>query len=292
MKRLSSSIVVALGLLSFFVACSRTPVTGRKQLDLIPDSQLSQMGQQAWLQVGQSTPQLKDPEVEQYVQQITTRIVATVSKEDQPEGQKWDLAVFNSDQINAFALPGGHIGVYAGILPVAQNEAGLAAVIGHEVAHVIANHHSERVSQQLLSQGILTGASAALGSTKHHGILMGALGLGAQVGVLLPYSRKQESEADEIGLRFMAMAGYDPHEAVDFWKRMQEKAGGSPPALLATHPSSEERIRHLTSLLPVVAKLYVDAPTKHGIGRPAPKVALEKATKTPTARSPAAKPTK
>lgn len=235
---------------------------------LLPAAQVDQMGAQAWAQTQAQTPELKDPAARSFVQEVAQRIIQA-----SPEAQKvahWDVEVFDSPEINAFALPGGHIGVYAGILPVAANAAGLAAVLGHEVGHVIAEHSNKRVSQALIAQGAMGLASVALGQNPHSDMILGALGLGTQVGVLLPYGRDQESEADRIGLELMARAGYDPSEAVTFWGRMKQSASGEPPEFLSTHPATDKRIAQLKSLLPKAEGTYQAAPTKLGLGPSAP----------------------
>lgn len=265
-KTTTLAIITILSILCGAAACSSAPVTGRRQVDIVPDEQIEKMGDQAWAELRAKTPQTKDQSIKDFVTEIARQVVSASSYSK----QKWDVAVFESKQVNAFALPGGHIGIYTGILPVAQNAAALAAVIGHEIGHVVARHHDERVSQQLIAQGVLSGASVAIGG-KYHDVLMGALGVGAQVGFLLPYSRKQETEADVIGLQFMAAAGYDPREAVALWKRMAAAGGGQePPPFMSSHPPSGERIRKLEELMPQALEIYARAPRQQGQGSRAP----------------------
>jgi predicted Zn-dependent protease len=169
-----------------------------------------------------------------------------------PEKRAWEVVVFRDDSANAFALPGGKIGVHTGLLKVAQNQDQLAAVIGHEIAHVLAEHGKERVSEQLVAQGGMSLLSAVIGNPEdpRHGLLMGALGLGAQFGVLLPHSRAQESEADIVGLDYMAKAGFDPRQSVNLWQNMAAAGGGQQPEFMSTHPSHGTRIQNLQAAIP------------------------------------------
>lgn len=242
-------------------ACATSP-TGRKQMAFVSEAQLTEMGDQAWAETKKATPETKDQATKDFVNNVARQVVATTPL----AGEKWDLTVFESKEINAFALPGGHIGVFTGILPVAENAAALAAVLGHEIGHVTANHHAERVSEQLVANGVLSGASIVLGG-QNHNVLMAALGLGAQVGFLLPYSRQQESEADAIGLQYMAQAGYDPHEAIALWERMQKATEGQePPAFMSSHPPTAERIAKLKELLPTALENYAKSSKQQGVG--------------------------
>ena len=179
--------------------------------------------------------------------------------ESEIKNYRWEFNLIENDKmVNAFCMPGGKVGVYTGILPITQNETGLAVVMGHEIAHAIAKHGNERVSQGLLAQ--LGGVALSTALSKNPGttnqIFMAAYGVGANVGVLLPYSRLHESEADRIGLILMAKAGYDPREAVPFWQRMNEKGGPRPPEFLSTHPAPESRIKQIQDLIPEAMKYY------------------------------------
>ena len=223
-----------------FSACATSPL-GRSQLILMPESEVNQMGIQAFGVQKDKLPLSHDPAINDYVHCVTGILTRQV------QGQ-WEVAVFEDDTPNAFALPGQKIGVHTGILKVAQNQDQLAAVIGHEIGHVLAHHSNERISQQFATKSgmvltqILAGSSASSPSGQ---LLLGALGLGAQYGILLPFSRNQESEADLIGLDLIAKSGFDPRESIDLWQNMAAAGGPSPVEFLSTHPSHQTRIRDL-----------------------------------------------
>ncbi len=210
------------------------------------------MGVSAFDDVKKETPVSKDQALSAYVQCVASAI----TKEAAPN-VPWEVVVFDSDDVNAFALPGGKIGVYTGMLKVAESQDQLATVLGHEVAHVTARHGNARVSAALATETGVQLTSAALGS-KVGGTreLAGLLGLGAELGVLLPYSRDQESEADVLGLDYMANAGFEPGASVELWRKMQSVAGDKVPTFLSTHPSNEARIQELSSKLPAATKRY------------------------------------
>lgn len=208
-------------------------------------------------QLKQETPISRNPKYNAMLQRVGERI-AYVAAPDMPNAQ-WEFVVFDDDeQINAFAMPGGKVAVYTGIFKVAQTEDDLAVVVGHEIAHVAAGHGNERVSQQLLAAGgalaLQIGTSDMDDSERQ--MLMAAYGAGATLGVILPYSRYHESEADEIGLIYAAKAGYDPRAAIGFWERMEAQKSGSPPEFLSTHPSGSTRVRKLTELMPRAYEIY------------------------------------
>jgi predicted Zn-dependent protease len=221
---------------------------GREQLILFPDEQVDQMGAAAYQQLQASTPVNRNDAVNAYVECVADAITRTLEGE---EGGPWEVRVFADDQVNAFALPGRKIGVYQGLLSVAENQHQLATVIAHEVAHVTAHHGNERISTQFAASAGLDLVSALAGeATPTKQLLLGLLGVGTQVGVLLPFGRTQESEADLVGLQLMAEAGFDPRESVDLWRNMIEKGGRSPPEFLSTHPSGESRIEALQAHMP------------------------------------------
>lgn len=250
--------------------CTTNPYTKRWQLLMIPQSYETRLGAQAYQDV-LSDPKVKvsqDPAEEDPVQRVSARIIEAAKHSKYAESAKefqWDVTVIKDDKTkNAFALPGGKIAVYTGIFPVADNESGLAAIIGHEVVHALARHGSERMSQGVLAQVGLVGASIAMQtqgfSPMTSQTAMSALGVGAQVGVLLPYSRAHESEADYIGLLLAAEAGYDPQEAVQVWERMQRSSGAQQPQeFLSTHPGHETRITRLMEKMPEALALYQQA---------------------------------
>jgi len=239
-------------------ACATSPL-GRDQLILFPDDQVAQMGVTAYQELKNSTPLTKDREVSSYVNCVADALTrALVDGADQP--QEWEVSVFADDQVNAFALPGGKIGVYQGLLSVAENQHQLATVIGHEIAHVLARHSNERISTQYATSTGLELASVLAGqATPVKQTLFGLLGVGAQVGVLLPFGRKQETEADLLGLELMARAGFDPEQSVPLWENMIASGGESPPEFLSTHPSGESRIRALQQTMPTAVPLFEQA---------------------------------
>jgi predicted Zn-dependent protease len=200
------------------------------------------------------------------VKRVGERIAAAVEEYFKEKGMvqkmknyRWEFNLVESPEVNAWCMPGGKVVVYSGLLPVARNEAGLAVVMGHEIAHAIAHHGNERMSQQLMAQlgGMALSEALKTKPQETQQLWMTAYGVGAQYGVLLPYSRLQESEADHLGLIFMAMAGYDPHEALSFWERMATASGGEkPPELMSTHPSDQTRIENIKKLLPEIMKKY------------------------------------
>ncbi|RZA08516.1 MAG: M48 family peptidase [Proteobacteria bacterium] len=238
-----------------FAACQTSP-TGRKQLAFVSDKQMDEMGQQAFTEMKSKQPIGTDRSQTEYVNCVARAIVAVL-----PEKREWEIVVFKDDSANAFALPGGKIGVHTGLLKVARTPSQLAAVLGHEVGHVLAAHSKERVSEQMVTQGGMKVLSTVLGNPNdtRHSLLMGALGLGAQYGVALPHGRRQESEADIIGLDLMAKAGFDPRESIQLWKNMAEAGGGGPPEFLSTHPSHSTRIKGLNDGMPEALATYNQA---------------------------------
>jgi predicted Zn-dependent protease len=238
--------------------CRTAPITGRKQLSLVPESQEVAMGLAAYQEVLTKADVSHDPAKVDPVRRVGERIAKVA---DEPNYQ-WEFNLIEDDKtVNAFALPGGKVAVYTGILPFTQNDAGLATVLSHEIAHALARHGGERISTGLLAQAGLLGLDAVL-QLKGTGpqtidTINAAYGLGAQVGVILPFSRTQESEADHIGLILMAKAGYAPKEAIVFWERMSAaETGGKPPEFLATHPPTGRRIEQIKGWLPEAERYF------------------------------------
>lgn len=260
--------------LAFFayslLACSTNPYTDRSQLLLISQPQEMQLGAQAYAQVLRD-PKVKisqDPREVEPVKRVAKRVIEAAKQSKYAEMAKqfeWEVNVIKDDKtLNAFALPGGKIAVYTGIFPIAKNEAGLAAILGHEVTHALARHGAERMSQGLLTQLGLEATNIALASQGASPIVMQtamtALGLGANVGVLLPFNRAHESEADYIGLLLAAQAGYDPREAVRVWERMEQVSKGQPAEFLSTHPSHGTRIKQLEGWMNEALSYYKPQP--------------------------------
>lgn len=250
--------------------CATNPYTDRTQLILIPESEEISLGEQAYQQVLDDPKNTisHDPKETEPVQRVAKRIIEAAKTSKYAERAKqfdWEVTVIKDDRTkNAFALPGGKIAVYTGIFPEAKNESGLAAILGHEVVHALARHGAERMSQGLVTQFGLTAASVALSGGGMNPIsqqlAMQALGLGAKVGILLPFSRTHESEADYVGLLLAAQAGYDPQEAIHIWERMSRDTQGQPPEFLSTHPNHDTRIVNLTKWMPEAMAIYRQAP--------------------------------
>ena len=256
-------IALFAGLLAI-AACSTVPITGRRQLALVSSSEMQQMSYASYRQVLDTSKVITNQNaamvkrVGQKIQRAVEQYMAQNNLSDQLAGYAWEFNLIQDPQVNAWCMPGGKVVVYTGILPVTRDETGLAVVMGHEIAHAIAKHGDERMSQGLLQQ--LGGATlqAALGSNPSltNNLFLTAFGAGSQLG-MLAYGRKQESEADRLGLVFMAMAGYDPQQATTFWERMAAGKGGqAPPEFLSTHPSDETRIADLKRHMPEALKYY------------------------------------
>lgn len=255
-RRYRQASAVALALC--ITACATSPL-GRDQLILFPDDQVAQMGITAYQELKGSTPVSRDADVNEYVSCVASSLTGALTGGSASQEQ-WEVTVFAGEEINAFALPGGKIGVYQGLLSVAENQDQLAAVLAHEIAHVLSRHSNERISTQYATSTGLELASVLAGqNTPAKQTLFGLLGVGAQVGVLLPFSRKQEGEADLVGLELMARAGFDPRQSVDLWENMNAASRDSPPQFLSTHPSGESRIRALQQYMPNVLPLAEQA---------------------------------
>ena len=227
------------------VACATSPL-GRRQLKLVSDEQMTQMGVTAFTDLKKKTPESKDAKTSAYVSCVARNVTAVM-------GGTWEVRTFDDKAINAFALPGGKIGVFTGLLKAAQTQDQLAAVIGHEVAHVIAGHSAERVSESMAAELGLTVVQASTGIDTQ------MLGIATNVFFLLPNSRAHESEADLLGLDYMAKAGFDPRAAVTLWQNMGKAGGDKPPELLSTHPSDTTRIARLNERMPIALPLYEQA---------------------------------
>lgn len=237
-------------------SCSTTP-TGRSQLVFMPESQMAQMGAQSFSQMKSKQKLSQSKKEIERINCISKRIIENMDSDN--DFSKWEVKVFEDKAINAFALPGKKIGVYTGLIAAAENDAQIASVIGHEVGHVLARHGNERVSQTLIIQGGLLAADIFLdsGNSAKNQMILASLGLGAQFGVLLPFSRKHESEADHIGLNLMAKAGFNPQESVNFWKVMKKTSSNEVPELLSTHPANDTRIKDLNANMLKAKKIYL-----------------------------------
>lgn len=251
-------------------ACTSVPYTNRSQLMLVSQEREMALGAQAYREVLAGAPIEGDPRANEVVRRIGARIAEAAARLD----YAWEFTVIDEDQVNAFALPGGKVAVYTGMFPVARTEAGLATVMGHEVAHALARHGAERMSQQMGVQALGTGLAVALGASGQSAVTrdvaMQAFGLGAQVGVLLPFSREQESEADHIGLILMAKAGYDPAEAIAFWERMEQASrGGAALEFLSTHPGHGTRIEQIRQWLPEAHRYFDESAARADARLPA-----------------------
>ncbi len=262
--RLLTVFASALLLLS---GCSTVPETGRRQLLLTSADQEAQMGLAAFAQIKEEETVSQNPMLNDRVARVGKRIAASVGRS--LPNAKWEFVVFESEELNAFALPGGKVGVYTGILKLAETDDQLAAVMGHEIAHVTSRHSGERMSQQMMAAGATVLSEVTMEAKdvdpEKRNMVRAALGVGTALGVMLPYSRLHESEADAVGLKFAAGAGYDPRAAISFWQRMQTANEGKarPPEWLSTHPSNETRIKNLRELAPRYVPLYEQAKKKY-----------------------------
>ena len=248
-----------------FYYCSTVPITGRSQLSLIPASEMNAMSFQQYdqfLQENKLSSSKSDIDMVKRVGVNIQKAVETYFKQNnlskELAGYQWEFNLVESPEINAWCMPGGKVVVYTGILPLTKDETGLAVVMGHEIAHAIAQHGAERMSQGLLQQlgGVALTVALKDKPQETQNLFMTAYGVGTTVGVMLPFSRTQESEADRLGLIFMAMAGYNPNSAVDFWTRMSQMGGQKPPEFLSTHPSDATRIADIKKELPEALSYY------------------------------------
>lgn len=263
---LAAALAGALVLGSF--SCARNPITGRKQLSLVSESQVQSMALTQYQSFLNSNPVAPASDantvmvkrVGQRIADAITRYYSAHGASNVLDGYKWEFNLVESKEVNAWCMPGGKVVVYTGLLPVTQNETALAIVLGHEITHAVAGHGREKMSDQLLAQGIQAAGEVALGNDpKAVNIFNQVYAPTAQVGVLLPYSRKFEYEADHYGLIFAAMAGYDPREAIPFWQRMASLGGSKPPVFLSDHPADQDRINKLKELMPEALTYYKQA---------------------------------
>lgn len=250
------NISVACFILLLLTACS-TSSTGRKQVSLYPEDELNQMGITSFDQMKKEIPISTDKATNDFVLCVADAITANVPKSAN-QGD-WEVVVFDSEQVNAFALPGGKIGVYTGILNVTENQDQLAAIIGHEVGHVLEHHSNERLSADKLSNVGLAVAAIAIGASEveNKGLWVAGLGIGVQYGVIMPYSRSHESEADIVGQDLMARSGFEPKASVELWQNMSKLSKTAPPEFMSTHPSNETRIKQLNNHLAVSQPYYL-----------------------------------
>ncbi|WP_340076532.1 M48 family metallopeptidase [Leptobacterium sp. I13] len=256
MKKGASYLLI----LAFIISCKTNPFTGKKTLNFVSNSQLFPTSFQQYNQVLDESNVIKGTSDAALVKKVGARIASAADRWLTANGYpgylkdyRWEYNLIKDDQVNAWAMPGGKIAFYTGILPITKTETGLAVVMGHEVAHALADHGAQRMSAGTLQQLVGVGVAAATSekSAEAQNAWLQAYGIGTQVGVMLPFSRKHESEADAIGIQIMAIAGYNPYEAAELWKRMKVNSGGqAPPEFLSTHPSNETRIQNLTALAP------------------------------------------
>jgi predicted Zn-dependent protease len=263
MKKIILSIFIA----SILAGCVLNKVTGRKQLSLVSESELQVMAVSQYsaflsenkvLNPGSNKNAAMVDRVGERISSAITKYYKSQGKESVTEGYKWEFNTVDSKEANAWCMPGGKVVVYSGLLSITQNETALAIVVGHEIAHAIAKHGSERMSEAMMQQlgGVALQVALSQKPQETQNLFMQAYGIGSTVGAMLPWSRQQETEADQYGLIFAAMAGYNPQEAIPFWQRMASAGGAKPPEFLSTHPSDETRIRKLKQFMPEAMKYY------------------------------------
>jgi len=252
-----------LALLVLVSSCVSLPGTDKKAYIIVPESQEVAMGLEAFKEIKEKEKISKDARLNAILQRVGKRIAAV-----SPVNYKWEFVLIESKEMNAFCLPGGKVAFYTGILPVLQNEAAMAIVMGHEIGHAVMRHAGQRMSQALTAQGLMLGVGLSMEpGSKTRDLVLAGMGIGAQVGVMLPFSRAHETESDSVGLRYAADAGYDPSEGARFWSRFAQatQSGGNPPTFLSTHPSSSSRIENLKRLQKEVQSTYEKSP-KYGLG--------------------------
>ncbi|TAH41639.1 MAG: M48 family peptidase [Bacteroidetes bacterium] len=265
---MKTKILYSLLVVMMVSACSKVPITKRKQLNILPESQLMSMSLTSYRDFLKDNPPVMNTPEAAMVKTVGTNISNAVTRYMNQNGQgsriqgyAWEFNLVNSPEANAWCMSGGKVVVYKGLLPLTLDASGLAIVMGHEVAHAVARHGNERMSQQLAAAGLGIGIDLATSgqNPQIRNIFLASYGIGSTLGVLA-YSRLHETEADKLGLIFAAMAGYDPQKAVSFWERMAAKGGAKPPELLSTHPSDQTRIKNLKDFMPTALKYY--KPTK------------------------------
>lgn len=260
-------LMVTLFLASIIWSCSQIPVTGRRQFKLLPESMLMEASLASYKQVLDTAAVVRTSSDAAMVKRVGNKIAAAVETylkgtkyEKRIEGFNWEFNLIQDNTVNAWCMSGGKVAFYTGIIPICKDETGVAVVMGHEIAHAIAQHGNERVSQSLALQGLATGVDIAAvlngKDEQSRQVIQTAYGAAANVGLMLPFSRKHKSESDEMGLMFMAMAGYNPSEAPKFWDRMNQLGGTKPPAFLSTHPDPSKRQECLNELLPKAMEVY------------------------------------
>lgn len=262
---MKSKLSFSLCFLAIALSGCSSSSTGRNQVILFSADELNKMGSSSFEEMKTKEKISQDPAINSYVQCVAKAITKNVPKS--AHNGEWEVVVFDSEQVNAFALPGGKIGVYSGILKVAENQDQLGAIIGHEVGHVIERHSNERLSSSQLSQTGLAVAGAVMASQEvaHQNEWMAGLGLGLQYGIILPYGRTHESEADIVGQDLMAKSGFNPEASIKLWQNMAALSKNSPPEFMSTHPSNQTRIKDLTSHLQQSSRLYVANANPHCI---------------------------
>lgn len=265
MYRNHKLIVITTLFLAILMACAVVPITGRKQLSLVSEQEMIGMSLTSYKQFLSENRLSNNQASTEMVKRVGNRIAAAVTKFLKNKGMEgrinnfqWEFNLVEEDVPNAWCMPGGKVVVYTGLLPLTKDETGLAVVMGHEIAHAIARHGNERMSQELAVQmgGVALSTAIQDKPEETQMLFMSAYGIGSQVGVMLPYSRLHESEADKMGLIFMAMAGYNPQMAIPFWQRMSQSGGEKPPEILSTHPADETRITNLKEFMPEALKYY------------------------------------
>lgn len=258
-----SSLFIAILLIAG--ACNKVPLTGRSQTAWIPSSQMSSLSETSYNDVLQTSQLANGTTAGKQVQRVGKKIQAAVEKYMRENGLAeelkdfaWEFNLIKDNTVNAWCMPGGKVAFYTGIMPICKDDAGVAVVMGHEIAHAIAKHGNERMTHSLMQSAGSVALAVALRDKPQEtqAMFMTAYGVGSQIGVMLPFSRTHETEADKLGLIFMAMAGYNPHEAPAFWTRMAAQSQGAPPEFLSTHPSHDTRIKNLNEFMPEAMKYY------------------------------------